>query len=136
MVKRDSVKISMNKMTEAMADGNTHDFFTESRKLKGQNINLSKTIDNASNNADIANLFGKIYDELYNSESYNKSDMENLSECIKASINVNDKYTISVHDVTSAVLHLKKGKTDGHEGLCSDNIINDPHSLFVILTLI
>ncbi len=34
------------------------------------------------------------------------------------------------------VLHLKKGKTDGHEGLCSDNIINAPHSLFVMLTLI
>ncbi len=92
-------------------------------------------LDNASNDADIANLFGKKYDELYNSVSYNKSDMENLSECVKASINVNDKYTISVH-VTNAVLHMKKDKTDGHEGLCSDNIINAPHSLFIILTLI
>ncbi len=62
--------------------------------------------------------------------------MENLSECVKASINVTDKYTISVHDVTTAVLHLNKGQTDGHEGLCSDNIINAPHSLFVMLTLI
>ncbi len=53
--------------------------------------------------------------------------MENLSECVKASINVSDKYTISEHDVTNAVLHPKKGKTDGHEGLCSDNIINAPH---------
>ncbi len=53
-----------------MAESNTHDFFTESRKLKGRNINL----------------FGKKYDELYNSESYNESDMENLSECVKASI--------------------------------------------------
>ncbi len=42
MVKRDSVKISMNKMAEAMADINTCDFFTESRKLKGRNINLPK----------------------------------------------------------------------------------------------
>ncbi len=58
------------------------------------------------------------------------------SECVKVSINVNDKYTISVHDVSNAVLHLNKGKTDKHEGLCSDNIINAPHSLFVILTLI
>ncbi len=81
-------------------------------------------------------MFVKKYDELYNSVSYNKSDMENLSECVKASINVNDKYTISMHDVTNAALHLQKGKTDGHEGLCSDNIINAPHSLFVILTLI
>ncbi len=77
MVKRDSIKISMNKMAEAMAC----DFFTESRKLKGQNNNLYKTIDNASNDADIANLFCKKYNELYNSVSYNNSDMENLSEC-------------------------------------------------------
>ncbi len=61
---------------------------------------FTNTIDNASNDADIANLFGKKYDEIYNSVSYNKSDMENLSECVKASINVSDKYTISVHDVT------------------------------------
>ncbi len=77
-------------------------FLTESRKLEGRNINLSKTIDNASNDADIANLFCKKYDELYNSVSYNKSDMENLSECLKASINVSDKYTISVYRVTNA----------------------------------
>ncbi len=51
-------------------------------------------------------------------------------------MNVSDKYTISVHDVTNAVLHLNKGNTDGHEGLCSDNIINAPNSLFVMLTLI
>ncbi len=103
MVKRDNVKITMNKMAKALADSNTHDFFTESWKLKGRNINLSKTIDNASNDADIANLFGQKYDELYNSVSYNKSDLENLSECVKALINVSDTYTISVHDVTNAV---------------------------------
>ncbi len=62
--------------------------------------------------------------------------MENVSECVKSSINVSDKYTISVLDITNAVLHLKKGKTDGHEGLYSDNIINATHSLFVMLTLI
>ncbi len=45
MVKRDSDKIRMNQMAEVMADRNTCDFFTESRKLKGQNNNLS----NASN---------------------------------------------------------------------------------------
>ncbi len=71
MVKRDSEIISMNKMFEAMANSNKYDLFTESRKLKWQNNNLFKTMDNASNDADIANLLGKKYDELYNSMSYN-----------------------------------------------------------------
>ncbi len=35
-----------------------------------------------------------------------------LSECVNASINISDKHTISVHDVTNAVLHPKEGKTD------------------------
>ncbi len=48
----------MNKMAEAMANSNTCDVFTESRKLRGRNNNLSKTI---------VNLFGKKYDEPYNS---------------------------------------------------------------------
>ncbi len=65
MVKRNSVKISMNKIAEAMVNSNTHDFFTESRKLKGRNNNLSKTIDNASNDADIANLFDKKYGKIW-----------------------------------------------------------------------
>ncbi len=57
MVKRDSVKISMNKMSEAITNCNTHYCFTESRKLKEQNNILFKTIDNASNDADIAIFF-------------------------------------------------------------------------------
>ncbi len=56
--------------------------------------------------------------------------MKHLSQSVNTSINISDKYTISVHDV------MKKGKPCGHEGLCSDNIINAPHSLFVMLTLI
>ncbi len=36
-------------------------------------------------------------------------------------------------DVTNAVLHTKKGKTDGHERLCSDNINNAHHSLFIVM---
>ncbi len=59
-----------------------------------------------------------------------------MREYINASINVSDKYTITVPDVTNAVLHLKKGTTDDHEGICSANIIKTPHSLFTILTLI
>ncbi len=94
MVKRDSDKISMNKKAEATTTSNTHDFFKESRKRKGRKSDLSKTIDNVSNDATVANLFGKKYDELYNSVSYDKSDMENLSECVSVSINVSEKYPI------------------------------------------
>ncbi len=53
---------------------------------------------------------------VYNIVSYNKSDMDNLRECVNVSINVSDKYFISVHDVTNVVLvHMSKGKTNGHK---------------------
>ncbi len=54
--------------------------------------------------------------------------MDNLREHVNASINVSDKYIISVHDITNADLHLTKRNTDVHEGLYFDNIINAPHS--------
>ena len=49
---------------------------------------------------------------------------------------MNINYFVLVHDVIKAISHLKHGKSDGHGGLCSDSIINAPHSLIVILTLI
>ncbi len=45
-------------------------------------------------------------------------------------------YVITVADVSKYVAHLKQGKTDGKEGLMSDNIIHRTHSLYVLLTIV
>ncbi len=73
--------------------------------------------------------------KLYNNVSYNKSDMDHLRKCVNASIDISDKHIISFHCVILPMLFYtgRRENIDGHEGLCSDNISNAPHSLFVIL---
>ena len=51
---------------------------------------------------------------------------DNVNSKLGQSMNI--KYAVLVHDVIKAISHLKHGKSDGHEGLCSDSIINAPHS--------
>ncbi len=43
---------------------------------------------------------------------------------------------MSVNDVEKSVKRLKLGKSDGEEGLSSDHIINGPHLLTVLLTIV
>ncbi len=45
-------------------------------------------------------------------------------------------YVIRVADVIKSLAHLKQGKTDGEEGLMSDNIIHGTNSLYVLLTIV
>ncbi len=47
-----------------------------------------------------------------------------------------NNYVIKVADVIKSLAHLKQGKTDGEEGLMSDNIIHGTHSLYVLLTIV
>ena len=138
IVKRNDNQIKMNKMAEALTNNNTRDLFAESRRLKGRNSNLPKTVDDATNDEDISTLFAKKSKYLYNSVSYNKDDMDKIKNNVNNSLerSTNDDYIVSVLDVVKAVEHLKHGKGDGYERLSSDNLINAPHSLFVMLTLV
>lgn len=138
MVKRNSDKITMNKMAEALINNKTRDLFAESRRFKGRNSNLPKSVDDAKSDVDISSMFRDKYDSLYNSVPFNQADMDKIKEDIDSSLKTAPKcdYSITVHDVIKSVSHLKSGKSDGYEGLCSDNLIHAPHSLFVILTLI
>ena len=45
-------------------------------------------------------------------------------------------YVITPTDVSIAVDHLKSGKGDGFEGLCSDHFINGTKRLYVFLSII
>ena len=47
-----------------------------------------------------------------------------------------DSYNITVHDVMNAVTHLKRGKSDGSEGLSSDHFIHGNRTLYVLLSIL
>ncbi len=45
-----------------------------------------------------------------------------------------NNYVITVANIIKVIAHLKQDKTDGDDGLMSDNIIHGTHSLYVLLT--
>ncbi len=43
---------------------------------------------------------------------------------------------INVQNIIKCIKHLQAGKSDGNEGLISDHIINAPHRLSVLITVV
>ena len=73
---------------------------------------------------------------LYNSVPYDTNHMKLIErETMSRVQKCNDEsYNITVHDVMNAVTHLKAGKSDGYEGLSSDNFIHGNRQLYVLLS--
>ena len=137
-VKKDKDKIRMTKMAQAIERNNHRDLFSEVKKIKGRGSVMPASMDNATNDDDICDVFAKKYQDLYNSVPYNEQEMTDIKHKIQQQLqnesNVN--YFISVSEVIKSVSCLKKGKSDGSEGLYSDHLINASHTLYVYLSLI
>ena len=135
---RESDKIRMEKMAEAILGNKSRLFWSEVNKIKGRNNVQSGIVDGCTGECDIAEVFSNKYNNLYNSVPYDEHEMCLIREEISNRIALmnNADYKIEVRDVLSAVNRLKRGKADGEEGLNSDSIINGPHILYVYLSLI
>ena len=92
------------------------------------------TIDGNNDSTSIADMFSDKYDTLYNYVPNDTNDMKLIEREIMSRVQkCNDEsYNISVHDVMNAVTHLKAGKSDGYEGLSSDNFIHVDRQLYVL----
>ncbi len=67
-IKRDGDTIRMQKIAEALISNKTRNLFSEASKIKGPNKSLATSVDDASTDDDIVNLFSDKYNNLYNSE--------------------------------------------------------------------
>ncbi len=69
---------------------------------------------------------------------YDKDEMNDVKCGIEDDLfkRGHNDYIIAVTDAIKYVAHLKQGKTDGEEGLMSDNIIHGTHSFYVLLTIV
>ena len=75
-------------------------------------------------NNDIVNIFSDKYMELYNSVSYDTSEIKSIESFVLSRIfnSSCSDYIITVTDVMNAIAHLKSGKSNGSEGLFSDHL--------------
>ena len=128
----------MERMAQALSENRSRDLWKEVKKIKGRNNIMPCSIDGCVDNAKIADVFSEKYMNLYNSVPYRVSDMTEIYKDIVSRIQIDDEnlYCVSVNEICKAVSQLKKGKSDGNEGLQSDHIIHAPHLFYVLLTAI
>ena len=136
-VKRNSDKLRMERMADAIVSNNSRDLWGEVKRIKGSNSTVASNIDGCSNNEDIAQLFCNKYDDLYNSVSYDSHKMYLLEKKVNnLVVSECNNYHIGVFDINKAITNLKSGKSGGCENLFADHVIHGTRMLTVMLSLV
>ncbi len=73
-------------MTESLVSNKRRDLFSEASKINGHNNILPTSVDDASIDDDIVNLFADKYSNLYNSVPYDQSEMNDIKCIIDAKL--------------------------------------------------
>ena len=140
-VRQNETNFKNSKFAQSLINNNTKDYWKEVKKHRGTHKASPTSIDGASSDKDIANIFARKYDDLFNCVSYENCDMENLKCKIDKKIDEStcaENYlscTITVEDVVNNSKCLNKEKSDGKD-MFSDHIINGGHKLFTHLSLL
>ena len=112
-----------------MSNKRSVDFWNEIKKIKETHKAMPGMVDGAQTEEKISQIFSRKYDRLYNSVSYDETDMSLLQDDISKSVSshLHDggpdcicKRDVSVNLVEQAMAKIKFGKTDANNG-CSSN---------------
>jgi hypothetical protein len=135
-------------MAEQIRSKNTKDFWKDVKKMKGSQNSVPNKIDDTNGSQNIANLFASKFSQLYNSVSYDHSNMLELKSCVSDDIKHKCKSSqcstkcthhikcITVDDVKRGIKQLKHDKKDGTMNLYTNHLINGTDRLFVMLSLL
>jgi hypothetical protein len=106
--------------------GNRHrDFWSEVRKINGKTNTFSNVVDGISGARGIANAFSAKYQDLYNSVSYDPSEMTRIRNELTSRIIIqghNDFVQVSADDVCAVIEKLKYNKNDGVNDLSTNHL--------------
>ena len=133
-VKKEANLLKNEKLAENMCNKNIKEYWKEIKRIKGKGKSCSASIDNYSNDEDIANVFAEKYECLFNSVSYDKDTMNNLLSRINDTISGTPADTISCritpNNVKTALKKLNHYKSDGSTGMMSDHLIYGGENLY------
>ncbi|ELU05870.1 hypothetical protein CAPTEDRAFT_206130 [Capitella teleta] len=109
------------RMGEHFVNQGRGDFWTEVKKMRGNNSATPTMVDDCLSEDDIALCFRGKYNILHNSVGYVPEEMARLRQEIEANACRHEgemcrSHVLSIRDVTIAVSNLKRGKHDGHLG--------------------
>ena len=138
-VKKKSDLIRAHKLLEASENGSM-DLLREMKRVRGGSkikTDLTEDLEGANGEANIAEKFCTVYEELYNSSGSGEA-LDTLKQIVNSKLVSDDETVNEVLKITGTVVKqaackLKSGKGDVSEGYTSDAILNAPDLLFDML---
>ncbi len=133
-------KLKGQKIANSFLNSNSRDFWKEISKIRGRKSVIVSNVDGYTKSADIANVFSRHYNELYNSIEFDNCDINMLYNDVCDSI-VDCKAQDHCHyfndfSIILAIKKMKHGKNDGYDGLTSDYILNGTPLLYHYLSIL
>ena len=121
-------------MAKSMAEDKTSDFWAEVKMIRGCKATVTASVDGEVDDGCIADLFANKYKTLYNSVSYDPTELRKIHDTVDAIIlDKCEKSIITIDDVRTSIASLKPGKADGRDGVLTDHIMHGGHNLHVQL---
>ena len=142
--KKNKDKIVATKMASSLLDKKSgRSFWAEVRKQRGGKDTLPSSIDGQQGAEQIAALFSSKYESLYNSVSYQKHEMAEILSELNEGIDrqcsagrCTYSHSITLEDVSKAVLHMNPGKSDGSTGMTTDHVIQGSKKLQLYIAML
>ena len=132
------------RIARSFLDKKSVNFWSDIKKIRGNNKSISSVIDGKVAKKDIVTVFKDKYENVFNSVSYDKCAMEALLNAIEKDIEIScneSKCEQSMHYVECNIVHkvmshVKNGKSDGYDGLTSDYFINATPLLYKYISIL
>ena len=140
-LKNEDLTLRYEKMSCRVLKNNSKYVWKEVHKVRGNAKTLIIYVDGVQGQ-DIADLFADKYDILYNSVSYDNTDMVTLKTDIDKYIrckrnNIESEHkVITGQNVVTSIVSLKSGKSDASCQLYSDHFMQSTRIFFVMITLL
>ena len=138
-LKRNDQLARFSVMGENFMHGGHGDFWTEVKKMRGQETAASYTVDNECTDSGIAELFHDKYSSLYTSVGYNPQEMITLEDDVNQNAYAHldcPSHLITFTELFQCMKEMKKGKHDGNLGQYSDHVRLAPQRFACCLLLV
>ena len=109
-------------MARTFLNSDKREFWRDISRIRGSTKRVATTVEGRTEKHDIAERFSQHYRVLFNSVHYDEREMSQLYHdvCSETSDCKDHGHCISSDSVHEALKLMKRGKSDGYDGLTSD----------------
>ena len=140
-IKTHKDKLRSEQMANTIVKNKSRDFWKEVKSFKGKRTQLPYTIDGATGDAPIANVFATKFQQVFNSVGYDEQELNDIQRNINNGVMemsdaVIEYSLVKPSDIENIIKSLKAGKSDGNGCMYSDHFKHGTEKLFTYIALL